>query len=383
MKTKYSLTIFCWLFFSFFLFGQKRAHSSYYRFSDYQKGNYGFVDKSGKMVIPPKYTFAKDFSEGLALVGAYANRHFINQEGESVLSGDYEILDSFSENLAPVELLDERLGYIDKSGKLALGPFGYSEIWAFSGGMACIRLGGSSQFEYIDREGKRVTSSYFNSNVPFTNGYAPVYVSSKLIKKKKNGLIMYLHPQWGLIDKSGKMVIKPKYSHVGSFHEGLIAVDTKRFYIYDMMTGRRTYQDKRCMGFVDISGKIIIKPKYYLVGAFSEGVCLVKKKKNGKWGYIDKRGKMVSKPKFQQGDTFIAGLAAVKINGKWGYINKSGTFVIAPRFDEALPFCEGFAAICVDKKWGYIDKNGNYLIKPTFLAAYYFSDGLARVKVGN
>lgn len=30
---------------------------------------YGFMDKTGKMVVPLQYDYAKDFSEGLAAVG--------------------------------------------------------------------------------------------------------------------------------------------------------------------------------------------------------------------------------------------------------------------------------------------------------------------------
>jgi WG containing repeat len=31
-------------------------------------GRYGYIDKSGKMVIPPQYVMADNFSEGLAAV---------------------------------------------------------------------------------------------------------------------------------------------------------------------------------------------------------------------------------------------------------------------------------------------------------------------------
>ncbi|MFH5163641.1 WG repeat-containing protein [Campylobacter coli] len=52
----------------------------------------------------------------------------------------------------------------------------------------------------------------------------------------------------------------------------------------------------RKYGFIDKSGKIVIEPKFDGVGNFSEG--LAKVKLNGKYGFIDKSGKIVIEPKF-------------------------------------------------------------------------------------
>ncbi|ECH5021687.1 WG repeat-containing protein, partial [Campylobacter coli] len=49
-------------------------------------------------------------------------------------------------------------------------------------------------------------------------------------------------------------------------------------------------------GFIDKSGKIVIEPKFDGVGNFSEGLAGVEL--NGKWGFIDKSGKIVIEPKF-------------------------------------------------------------------------------------
>lgn len=48
---------------------------------------------------------------------------------------------------------------------------------------------------------------------------------------------------------------------------------------------------------------------------------------NGKWGYIDKTGKMVIKPQFNCARSFSEGLARVWIDGKMGYINKTGKYI--------------------------------------------------------
>jgi hypothetical protein len=45
---------------------------------------------------------------------------------------------------------------------------------------------------------------------------------------------------------------------------------------------------------------------------------------DGKYGYIDKTGKIVIKPQFDFAESFSEGLAWVSISGKDGYINKTG-----------------------------------------------------------
>jgi len=382
MTNKFFIIIFFFITINAFLNAQIRAHGSYRVMFHNKSGIYGFISKSGKMVISAKYDFAEDFSEGLALVGTnYYKRYFIDPKGDSIISceNDFIIKGSFSEGLAPVELFDGRLGYIDKNSKLILGPFNFSSICPFYEGMACVES--NSRYGYINKDGKLVVEIKYFSNNRFYNGYAPVCVSTIVIKTENNGMLIYSKDVYGKINKSGEMIIKPKLIDIGNLCEGLIEIDLNHITLYNVMTGNNECIDEAKMGFIDISGNEVIKPKYYYVRAFSEGLCAVQKKKEGKFGYINKSGKMIIKPKFNDADNFIIGLAAVKFEEKWGYIDKKGKFVIPPRFDYALPFCEGLAAVCVDDKWGYIDINGNIIIKPVFLEAYYFSDGLARVKV--
>lgn len=106
---------------------------------------------------------------------------------------------------------------------------------------------------------------------------------------------------------------------------------------------------------------------------------------DGKWGYVDDSGKFVIKPRFDMAYCFSDyGLARVEVGDKWGYIDKTGKIVIEPQFDDALPFSDdGLARVEVDDKWGYIDDTGEYVIEPQFYMAYPFADnGIARVEVG-
>jgi len=81
-------------------------------------GKYGFIDASGKVIVPPIYNDAELFSEGLAAIMNEDGLHgFINTKGEIILPLIYERADSFENGIAMVA---DRGGYqlIDKKGKV-------------------------------------------------------------------------------------------------------------------------------------------------------------------------------------------------------------------------------------------------------------------------
>jgi WG repeat protein len=102
-------------------------------------------------------------------------------------------------------------------------------------------------------------------------------------------------------------------------------------------------------------------------GDFADG--LSHWKFGNKYGFIDHSGKLVIKPKFDMTDQFSEGLAAVRINGKWGYIDKTGKMVIEPReLARVEDFHHGLAFVTTkDGRYGYIDRSGNYVWTPTLL----------------
>src|SRR5438046_8703915 len=102
----------------------------------------------------------------------------------------------------------------------------------------------------------------------------------------------------------------------------------------------------------------------------------------GKWGYMDRTGKIVIRLQFDAASYFSEGLAGVMVDkkemgiltfGKEGYIDSKGEWVIKPQFDYAGEFSEGLAVVRVGDKQGYINKSGALVIKPKFYSADNFS----------
>jgi hypothetical protein len=78
----------------------------------------GFIDLSGKLVIPMKYSIVGSFSEGLTYFSEDDRWGFMNKKGEIVISPIYEDIDlnGFKGGLCRVKETG-KWGYIDKMGK--------------------------------------------------------------------------------------------------------------------------------------------------------------------------------------------------------------------------------------------------------------------------
>ena len=124
-------------------------------------GRMGIMDVTGKHIVPPIYISATAFYEGLAAVLPYDGKGygFIDRTGKMVIPAKYAQIQNsltsplskpFSEGLAPVAL-DQKWGFIDGKGNVAI-PFEYEMATAFKNGVAQVIRDG--KLIEIDRTGK-------------------------------------------------------------------------------------------------------------------------------------------------------------------------------------------------------------------------------------
>lgn len=329
--------------------------------------NYGFINTSGELVIPLRFCFAKDFSEGLAAVQVDGKHGYIDKNGRMVISPRFRTADSFSEGLARAGFVDKdgslRVGFIDKSGRFVIKPK-FSDALGFSEGLAAVALPsgdcGESLYGYIDKTGRQVIKPTFPGAWEFSCGVA-------IVQSPRDGERYY-------IDKSGKYItLPPGVNIVRTFTEGLGMVGI------DLPDGSRKY------GYVDATGRLVVQLKYDCAHPFSEGSGLVGIHRADYWHdwFIDKRGQKVLDPPYPiVMSSFSEGLAIVQVKGLLGYMDKSGRMVVPPYFKHAHDFREGLAAVSLDgERWGYINKRGELVVEPKFDRAREFHEGLACVGV--
>jgi hypothetical protein len=244
---------------------------------------------------------------------------------------------------------------------------------------------GRMRFGFIDRSGKLVIDF---DRLPertvavgeFREGRAVIYLG----KTKEDVARGYMNYTVGYIDVTGKMIIVPRFDVARDFSEGLA-------YVEEDAQGFK--------GFINLEGKVVIKLDDDLIAKdFHDGRAAVGMSKgNRKWGYIDRSGRVVVERRYEFADDFSEGLAGVAVDRKYGFINKAGEMVVAPRFElrtgqrhrnviiSSGRFSEGLACVNVantnelEGLYGYIDKRGEFVVPPQFSYAQDFSEGLAWV----
>jgi hypothetical protein len=228
---------------------------------------------------------------------------------------------------------------------------------------------GSSGNPGIDEERKDRLGGDFGKSDPVDLGTYVVYLepSEVDLETMPAGLKVYAEDKFGYIDKTGKMVIKPRYDAAGPFEGGVAVVR-----IGDQET------------IIDTKGRPA-KPrrkKEVSPPAGPSGEVPAPVKIGDRYGYQDTSGMIVIDPLFDQAGEFKDGLALVKVGGKLGFIDTKGAEVVEPRWDELHSFCEDLALIRSGDKYGYVDRSGQVAIEPRYESAGDFSEGLAPVKIG-
>lgn len=222
---------------------------------------FGFVDKTGKAVIPFKFIDASYFENGLAWARTMDTKGYIDKTGKYVFTNDTLIGNAFCEGLASVNNFKYKMGYIDTSGKVAI-PLIYDEVNPFREGRAFFHNNGWGG--YLDKNGKIVVTPQFDDGKPFSEGHA--FVGSFWMEK------MIL---WGVIDSTGKLVVKLRYESVRNFSEGIAAVAKDRSW-----------------GFIDFKGNYIIPSQYSSAGSFKNGLAWASLPFK-KYGFINNKGEYI------------------------------------------------------------------------------------------
>lgn len=258
----------------------------------------------------------------------------------------------------------EKWGYMDKTGRMAIGAQ-FDEVTPFHEGLAAVRVG--KKWGFIDTRGRFAIKPAFLAPSRFSEGIACVSIrwTSHDTEYDHSG-------DWDemtCIDRTGKHLFSLR-AVCRDFSHGLAAFGTG----FDSMDGQPNKWN-----YINTSGNAVIKHDFASAGSFSEGLALVEI--NGpEIGYIDASGRLVICAPFDSGSDFHEGLAAVRINGKAGYIDKSGQVVVKPRFDLGGDFHCGRARVLCGDSYGYIDRKGLMIVRPTLSEAEDFSEGMAKFR---
>lgn len=323
----------------------------------------GYIDLKGSWVIEPdeKYEDFGDFENGIAK--GYQEKKYIDKTGKffllepdvnkrlvevksklkekglwmSMYKKDMENDDYF-----PVEKpaeLDEngrgifQNGVMDKNFNL-LTELKYKIEGRFNCGLAPAmeKVGDEYLLGYINTKGETVIKPEYNGDIP------QPFMDNCLAKvsKKIDGKQYY-----GLIDKTGKVILPLEYSSVGEFSEGLAGACKGDSFV-------------ELCGYIDESGKFLTKIIFNRAYDFKDGIAVFEIFGTKKQGIMNRNFQAVIKPQYDRIFVASKNIFAVLVGqncqtseeacGLWGYINEKEEWLIEPKYDTVRPFSEGLAA---------------------------------------
>ena len=248
-----------------------------------QKGDkHGFINTAGEVVIPLQYQRASSFRDGVAEVWVdHNNKRLIDRTGRVLYEGNQWDLGRFSEGLvyanlpgkaptgerrrgyldskfefafyfdmkdsgswatrceefhegrAAIEFGTLRWGFIDRAGKLVVPP-DYAQVDNYSEGLAAVGIRGEPSFRYgyIDLQGSRIIQAQFLNAGPFKEGLAPVLVllNQNAAPAAVGEAAATPQAKWAYIDRTGRMVIPPRFYTAAPFKNGLALVSENPYH---------------------------------------------------------------------------------------------------------------------------------------------------------
>lgn len=308
-----------------------------------EKGKYGFIDKNGKIIIKPNYSFVMKFSDGLAFVSSETSQRgykwiCIDTLGNKVFDiGNDFPEEKFSEGFAIISDLND-LWFINKKGEKVFNKTWKDKRGNFKNGIAIVSDVKFKDYYYINSKGVKLDYLPSGNICVFDEGYALVFNKS-----------------YSIIDSLGNKVYE-NFELFGGFNDDLIKI-------------RRN--DK--WGFIDKKGKVIIDFLY-------------EEDRRKEFDEILKLNAdsldALPKANLRNIGLFNDGLVKFQKNGLWGFLNKNNEVIIEPKFKKVTEFSEGVAGVSIDgKKWGFIDKKSNFIIEPKFYLTDCFQNGICAVRI--
>lgn len=272
---------------------------------------YGYIDGTGKMVIEPNFIIAGDYSEGVAIVYNGKTYQVINGKGKVIFQTEGGIQD-FHNGLAAFSdpKADYKQGYINTKGKVVIKP-----KYNFAGGFRTDQTAVVSQDEKyyeINNKGK-ILKSY-----KLSTKYNVYDITN-------DGYIIITDPNTylrGVINLSGKVIVKPNYGEITYLGSGLFGVKKKESDYNNFLLSIRP------AALFNKNGKQLTSYKFYDLSEFQGGYASATDSKTTY--FISKTGKKVTSLPTAKGRGTMKVMGDViraEIDNETFYMKKDGTTI--------------------------------------------------------
>jgi hypothetical protein len=261
---------------------------------------WGYMNKFGQIIIPPKFDGADYFDNGIAIVSQNDKLGYINKRGEFIVKAQFDEANKFENGFAIVEK-GGKYGLIDRLGNYSI-PLIYKQIGSIHDGLIFALK--DSLYTCINVRNQIIFTGKFDQTNGFSNGRA----------------IVSKHQFWGLIDTTGKVVLPFTFDKITPIYSHYLANKGDSIYLFSA-------QSDTLLKFINAE-----------ISNFSEGYALLIK--NDKISILNKEGKIIVQDKFDNypnATTFglFKNKHAKMYNAKldrYGLIDTLGNWTFPPKF---------------------------------------------------
>lgn len=252
---------------------------------------WGYIDRSGSLVIEPAYDEAEFFFNSTAVVKVDDRSGLIDLNGHYLYEPLYKRIQNGQHW---TQTPGNDLVALQKDGLWALGntqgqlltDFLYDDMTVNWGTNDPICVERAGLVGFINPDGSELTPiQYQHAQHRFSEGMASVHASDGL---------------WGYIDTTGAEVISPQFAGAEPFSAGLAAVE-------DVASTK--------WGYIDTTGAWVIEPKFWQAGEFSPSGYAVVELKYDKSSVIDRTGKVLMETEY---NVAISDDGIVTVNAGYG-----------------------------------------------------------------
>ncbi len=225
---------------------------------------WGYLNTSGKLVIPAKYDYVTAFKEGVATAKVGSQWYILDKQGKEIEVNIPKLknLRDFVNGYAIFDNLDKKFGFINTKGEVVIEPK-FTSVGDFHAGLAWAK-------------NEQKLSGYINTTGEWV--IEPTYNATHDFDEKSGMALVKVVNEWFYINKAG-VALKLDFDKIDDFHNG-------------MAIARKNEK----VGFIDNTGKWSIEPLFEAARDFENGHSAVKS--NGKWGIINTKGEWIIQPAY-------------------------------------------------------------------------------------
>jgi hypothetical protein len=263
------------------------------------------MDKTGRIIVPPKYDVLglvrekEDFKEYIVTVISKTDATAFRLEGYRLFIIDYasEIKEKYCRDLFLV---------------------------------------GNDKYKYglIDEKGREILKTEFDWVVPY-----------------KDLILVRKGDKWGIFDLKGKTVtevLRTEFDEVVPYDDLILAIKGDKW------------------GIFDIKGKTLLPIKYDWISFedLEEGRKFIRIKENYEVGLVDRKGNIVIPPKYDDIRMVVGDKVVVQVGAYLGIADINGREILPAEYEDFMIFNENLFLMSKDLKWGLFDAEKSRFVIP-------------------